>query len=97
MLHRNEQLVGEITKKLMDEGRIIEAGWVALKMMAVNADAPDTQIREMRKAFFIGAQHLFSSLMMGLDPGGGVTKDDLKRFNSIDLELRQFLEEIGRK
>jgi len=56
-------VVDEVTKKLVDEGKIIEAGWVSLKIMSIPDDAPQVQLDEMRMAFFAGAQHLFGSMI----------------------------------
>jgi hypothetical protein len=92
-----EELVMEMTKALMDQGLIIEAGWMGLKIMAVADDAPPVQIEEMRNAFFAGAQHLFASIMHGLDPDKEPTETDMRRLDLIDAELRRFIAEYEAK
>jgi hypothetical protein len=78
-------------RRLTDAGKLIEAGWIGLRLAAIPLDAPPIQLSEMRNAFFAGAQHLFTSIMTILDPGAEPTDDDLDRMNLIDKELRGFI------
>lgn len=91
-------IVDAVTKRLTDEGRLIEAGWQTMRTLTLSPNAPDIQITEMRKAYFAGAQHLFASLMciMGED-GGEPTAEDLHRLDLIDEELKGFVEELRRE
>lgn len=57
------EIVDEITKQLIDQGRLIEAGWQALRLAILPPTAPEVQLVEMRKAFFSGALHVLSSIM----------------------------------
>jgi hypothetical protein len=91
------KLVEQVTKKLMDEGRIIEAGWQSLRLMVVPASAPEMQLIEMRKAFFAGAQHLFASIMSVMDDSREPTENDLRRVEQIHMELEGFGEELQRE
>lgn len=86
--------IDDMTKMLTDQGRLIEAGWVSLRIMSVPDDAPPVQIDEMRNAFFAGAQHLFHSIMTILESGEEPTDNDLSRLDKIDNELRGFIEEF---
>lgn len=88
--------VESLTRKLLDDGKIVEAGWVGLKMIALPKDASDVQISEMRMAFFAGAQHLFSSIMAGLEEGKDETPADLRRMDNIHRELKQFADQFRR-
>lgn len=92
-----KELLTELTRKLLDSGQLIEAGWVSLRMMAVPDDATQTQLDEMRFAFFAGAQHLLSSIMGALDDGAEPTEADLRRLSSIQKELDGFVEEMERR
>ncbi len=83
--------VNEFTKRLVEEGKIIEAGWVGFKTI-LPPNAPEVQFSEMRKAFFAGAQHLFSSIMVSLDPEAEPTDADLRRMDNIHGELKEFIE-----
>ena len=92
----NQKLHDAICRKLVDEGKFIEAGWVALRF-TLPADAPPIQLEEMRKAFFAGAQHLFAGIMSILEPGAEATAKDLHRMTVIAQELRHFGDDLKRK
>lgn len=83
-----------ICRELVDNGKLIEAGWVGFQFMAIPESAPDIQITEMRKAFFAGAQHLFASMMGMLEAGEDATDKDLRRMDQINAELTRFLAEF---
>jgi hypothetical protein len=84
----------QLSRKLADDGKLIEAGWVSLRIMAVPLNAPPVQLEEMRNAFMAGAQHLFSSMMTILDPGTEETPDDMRRMGLIADELEAFGREL---
>jgi len=86
--------IAQATKALVDQGKLIEAGWVGYQMAVLPKDAPDIQVQECRIAFFAGAQHVFGSIMTMLDPGDDVTDADLSRMEMIDLELAEFLKQF---
>jgi hypothetical protein len=92
----HERLLEEVSRKLADEGRLIEAGWVSLQAVWVPPDAPPHQVRDMRWAFMAGAQHLWASIMTVLEPDAEPTEKDLERMNLIAAELDKFGEEIAR-
>lgn len=83
-----------LTKQLADEGKLIEAGWVAMRLVAIPLNAPANQLHEMRLAFMAGAQHLFGSMMGLLDPEPTVTLDDMRRMDLIHQELEAFRREL---
>lgn len=83
-----------LTKELADSGKLIEAGWVGLRLACDLHDAPADQLREMRMAFFAGAQHLMGSIMSFLDPGEEPTDKDLARMDLIDRELKAFIRDF---
>ena len=89
--------VEKLTKALVDSGKIIEAGWISLRLAAVSRNAPQIQLDEMRTAFFAGAKHLFSSLMTVLDPDEEVTEDDMRRMDMINKELDDFIKDFEMK
>lgn len=86
--------VQAVTKEWMDKGKIIEAGWAAMRIVVIPADASATQLHEMRKAYFAGAQHLFASIVGGLEEDAEPTATDLRRMDMIDAELQKFAEEL---
>jgi hypothetical protein len=85
-------MLEQLARKLTDEGMLIEAGWVALRMAAVPKGASQVQLDDMRIAFFAGAHHLFASIMSILEPGAEPTMKDLHRMDLIDKELRKFVD-----
>lgn len=93
----NRQYLERLSRELVDEGKLIEAGWVSLRITALPADAPAVQLEEMRNAFFAGAQHLFTSIMAFLDVAAGdePTEDDLRRMTLIDAELQAFINDYS--
>lgn len=80
-----------LSRDLTDQGKLIEAGWIGLRIAAIPPDASATQLDEMRNAFFAGAQHLFGSIMVVLDPAIKPTERDVERMALIARELRGFL------
>ena len=82
------------TRELMDAGKLIEAGWIGMRIACIPDSAPADQLDEMRMAFFAGAQHLFASLCGGLDPDAEPTDADLRRMDLIDAELRTFIRDF---
>jgi hypothetical protein len=91
---RIRQVVDEVSKKLVDEGKIIEAGFVGYRKFVLPPDAPQIQIDETRWAFFAGAQHLFSSIMSIMDPDKEPTDNDMRRMDQINAELNKFAAQI---
>jgi len=91
---RTAEIVTEITKRLTQEGKLVEAGWAAFRHLVVPADASDVQVDEMRLAFFAGADHLFTSMMSMLDPGEDPTTADLTRMDKMHAELAQFRDSL---
>lgn len=86
-----------LERELVDKGKLIEAGWVGLRLAAIPDNASPVQLEEMRNAFFAGAQHMFASIMSILEPDAEPTDKDLARMGLIDAELRDFIEKFELK
>ncbi len=84
------KVAAEMSKEFVDQGKLIEAGWVSMRALAIPKDAPEIQVREMRMAFMAGAQHLFSSIFAIMDSDREPTAQDLKRMDLIHAELLVF-------
>lgn len=82
------------SRELADKGKLIEAGWIGLRLACDLEDAPAIQLQEMRQAFFAGAQHLFSSILTILEPDAEPTDKDLARMDLIDRELKAFINDF---
>jgi hypothetical protein len=83
-----------LTRELTDSGKLIEVGWIGMRLACDLVDAPAEQLREMRMAFFAGAQHLFGSIMSVLEPGDEPTDKDLQRMDLIHKELDAFIKDF---
>jgi hypothetical protein len=84
-----------LTRELTDSGKLIEVGWISMRLACDLIDAPADQLHEMWMAFFAGAQHLFGSIMTVLDPGEEPTNKDLQRMDLIDKELKAFIADFS--
>ena len=91
------KVIVEATKKLADEGKVIEMGWVAFLVMTVPENASEAQKKDLRRAYFAGAQHLWGSIMLFLESGAEATPADLRRMDQINAELNEFVDELKRE
>lgn len=89
-----DNLVAGIATKLANDGKLIEAGWVALRVQ-LPKDTPTAQLADMRLAYLAGAQHLFASMMGSLDAGAEPTAADLRRMDLIHAELERARGELA--
>jgi hypothetical protein len=93
----NKEEINKLYRAFVDQGKLIEAGFVGLQYGVMDPDAPPIQIEEMRFAFFAGAQHLFASILGILEPGAEATENDIARLTLIQKELDAFYEVIKDK
>lgn len=87
-------LADELAKKLADDSKMVEGGWLGFLLALKLKDAPPDQLREMRLAFFAGAMHVFFTLMHILDPGQEPTEKDMQRMDKLHEELDRFRKEM---
>lgn len=79
----------ETVKRAADQGKLLEAGFLALVLVSMRDATPD-EVTRARLIYMAGAQHLFASLMAALDADSDPTPNDLMRMSLIDAELRAF-------
>ncbi len=84
------QMIDKITAEWADRGKIVEGGWWAFVETGGLKGAPEQQLSEMRKAYMLGAQHLWASINSFLDTDEEPTERDLKRMSLIHDELEAF-------
>lgn len=89
-----QQLVEGVTRKLADNGLLIEAGWVGFEKLVLPEHASPAQRADMRKAFFGGAYHVFTAMMTMMDTGEEPTDADTARLERMHLELERFKKEV---
>jgi hypothetical protein len=83
-----------IARKLLDEGKLMAAGWHIYRTRVMSPNAGPVQIEEMRKAFYTGAQHVFASICGGMDEDAEPTAADMARMDHLAAELQAFAAEL---
>ena len=91
-----EQVAHEITKKFSDEGKLVEAGFAAFHHLCLKNASP-AQVDDMRLAYMAGAEHLFTSIMVIMEPGDEPTDADLKRMDLINAEITHWRAVLAEK
>lgn len=84
----------KIQQHLADQGKVMEGGWQAFEFLCGLQNAPTIQKREMRRAYFAGAQHLFAVLLNTLDSDREPTAADLNRVDLVHKELEAFVAQL---
>jgi len=93
----DREYLRRLERELTDKGKLVEAGWVSLRIAAIDPTAGKVQLEEMRMAFFAGAQHLLASILDILEDDAEPTENDLRRLDLINNELKAFIDDFGRK
>lgn len=88
----NIEKLAELMAEMNAKGRLVEAGWISLRIAAVPQGASEVQINEMRNAFFAGAQHLFTSIMLLMTEGEEPKEADFATLEQIQTELDEFIQ-----
>lgn len=79
----------------MGERVSIREEWEAFSRALFPAGAADTQIIEMRRAFYGGVASMMGMMSGSLDPGPEQTANDTEWLRSIDQELKVYGDQIG--
>lgn len=87
----------EFERRLSAEGKLIEAGWFGFRLAAINSEAPENQVTEMRMAFFAGATHLFMAMIRVMDEGTEATAADEQRIANIHKEILVFVTDFEKR
>jgi hypothetical protein len=93
----DKDFLTKLSKELNGQGKLIEAGWLGLRVACDLEDAPAIQLEEMRNAFFAGAQHLFSSILTIMDEDREPTPADLLMMDHIQRELDGFIADFAKR
>lgn len=80
----------EFVKRLSDEGKLIEVGFMAMRAAIIPITASEGQVSDMRIAFMAGAQHLYGSIMSMMESDREPTDADMRRMSLIASELEAF-------
>lgn len=88
--HLIDQAISDLTKELIDRGKLIEAGFAAFAYCVIPKDAPPIQLREMQLAYMAGAEHVWSSLINMVGPSEEPTDTDMQRMKLIQREIDEW-------
>ena len=94
MNYKRKHEVEEATRILVDEGRVLEAGWLALRIAVLPVPTSLEQEQCMRESFYAGAHHLFAVLMTVLERGVDSQDKDVERIASIRREIKMHMAEL---
>lgn len=86
--------INALTRKLIEDGRLIAAGFLALRLQIIPLDAPQAQVDDMEFAYLAGAQHVWASIFGALDADADATPGDLRRMQLMSRELDQVKEQL---
>lgn len=91
-----EQMARKLTEKAAGEGLVMELGWRSTETMLLPKETTDAARKVMRDVFYLGAQHLWGSVMSFLQAGDDTeaTIQDMARMSLVDIELKAFLEDF---
>lgn len=90
----HKKLHDDAVKTLADSGKLVEAGFMSLRLSVIPEDAPLLQVAEMRLAFMAGAQHMLASIITILAPGKDPTAKDLQRMQLLYDEMGAWAKEL---
>lgn len=91
-----QALHDRVAKEWADKGQLIEGGWEVLKRFSLQ-DCGPVQLDEMRKAFFLGAQHCYASVIGMLEDGQDPSEKEMDRMMLLHQELDAFRRSLLRK
>jgi hypothetical protein len=76
-----------------DKGKLVEGGWRAMRQLLLpNMDHLTKEDFEAaaRKIFFLGADHVFASIIGMMEPGQEPTDTDMQRMANLQEEMAAF-------
>jgi hypothetical protein len=83
---RVRAVVEAILKRMANEGRLIEGGWLSfLEFVPPNTTAQ--QVNLLKLAYYCCAEHLFNSIMTIMDEDREPTENDLKKMSLLQKEI----------
>jgi hypothetical protein len=76
-----------------DKGQLVEGGWRAMRQLLLPNMQHSTKEdfeAAARKIFFLGADHVFASIIGMMEPGYAETDADMRRMGNLQEELAAF-------
>lgn len=87
------ELASIIAEGMVDRGKLLELGFDALITVFHPDGVTDEQRKQLRRAWFLGCDHLFFAVMSVVSDGPQVTQRDMDRMAGVEDELLQFRRE----
>lgn len=79
----------KLTKDLADQGKLVYGGWAAYEFLCLqNADA--AKKTELRRAWFLSAEHVFTSILSFMEGDREPTEADFDKLTKLHNELIEF-------
>jgi hypothetical protein len=80
----------DMTKKLIDQGQLLEAGWWACRLQLLQPGLNAPMLHDIHMVWMAACQHVFSSIFVSLDPGVEPTDVDMQRMTSLEREVEGY-------
>ena len=98
-----ERMLTDVSRKMANDGKIIESGWAIFRSINKLEDIKGLKIRTIlnhpqldliRIAYMSGAEHTFSTWMGSMDPDGEPTEADMRRMDLLYSEIINIRNEL---
>jgi hypothetical protein len=86
-----------ISRRLADEGKLIEAGWLIHRKMVLEDVRLISDIDRYKDTWDASAQHLFSCIFAMMEGGDDETLNDLRRMDNINAEVLAIFRRLNAK
>jgi hypothetical protein len=83
--------------ELVDQDRLIEAGWVAMRIEGIEKAMPLEDLESVRQIFFAGAAYLMSTVMTIRSPDHPPTDEEMRRLGALAIEVEKFQDAMEQK
>lgn len=77
----------KVSQQLIKDGKLLEAGWTALRVYGNLDHCTPQQLEEFRLVYLAGCQHLWASVISTVDEDSEPTEADMERMNQIGQEI----------
>ena len=95
---RRRKAIERINRELIAQGKAIEAGWQAYRLIALRVDMPTSEQDQLKEAFFAGCQHVFGTFVHALSPDKTPLSDDnMRLIDNLFKELQSFSSDMQGK
>jgi hypothetical protein len=82
------------TKEFAEQGNLLLKGWEGFKQHFIGDYASESQLSDMRFAYYSGAHHLFACINMILSSPGEVNADEKRQLDNVEKEIQEFQKEL---